>query len=503
MSELQFAPKYDLIVIGGGPAGSTLASLVAMMGHKVLLLEKQRFPRHQIGESLLPATVHGICRVLGVQQELEKAGFQRKRGGTFLWGRSSTPWTFAFSKLPNSPTGFAYQVERSKFDKILLANAARLGAQVIEECSVSDIKFGSDRVIGILCQDSGGRVHNISTTFVADASGYQSRFHRLVGNRAFSRFFQNVALYGYFRNGKRLAEPNSGNILCAAFHDGWFWYIPLSSDMTSVGVVVSKKAVETIQDEREGAFRQFVDACPLIREFLDGASRIKDGPYGELRIRKDYSYCNTTFYRNGLVLLGDAACFVDPIFSSGVHLATYSALLAARSVNSCLKGLLSQTACFGEFEYRYRKEFGKFYRFLRAFYDMHRDEHSYFWDARRVLGGNGSGEDAFISLVAGLSEEDEPVFSGIRSAGTAESLGEWFDTTHGRLRGPNETCAIPAVNGFDFDDFMPGLTSEMLQIQLQGFFGHSRPPETPLREGGLVPSADGLLWMESSSLSRR
>jgi FAD-dependent halogenase len=480
---------YDLVVIGGGPAGSSLASFVAMQGHRVLLMEREHFPRHQIGESLLPSTVHGVCRLLGLEKELAQAGFQRKRGGTFLWGASDVPWTFAFSERPDSPTGYAYQVERSKFDKILLDNASRLGVEVKEGCTVSDITFVGNEPEIIYYSDNSGRSRSISSRFVADAGGHQSKFHRLVGHRMFSQFFQNIALYGYFRNGKRLASPNSGNILCAAFADGWFWYIPLSADLSSVGVVLSKDAHDIIKAGKEAAFFNCVDRCPIIRQQLSGASRVTDGEYGEFRIRKDYSYCNSRFAKEGLLLVGDAACFVDPVFSSGVHLATYSALLGARSINTVLRGAISEELCFSEFEYRYRREFGNFYKFLAAFYDMHRDEQSYYWIARRLVNSNDSPYTAFIRLVSGLSDSQEPLFSDAGFDGIGKSLASCFSDTESAPDGEME------VKAFDFDNFIPGLSTEITQMQLQAFLGNKRPSEAPLRTAGLVPSSDGLHWV--------
>jgi len=495
--------KYDLVVIGGGPGGSTLASLVAMQGHRVILFEKQRFPRHQIGESLLPSTVHGICCLLGVGKDLEAAGFQRKRGGTFLWGNSPAPWTFTFSKNQDSLTGHAYQVERSKFDKILLDNAARLGVEVHQECAVTDIAFEDGRVSGATYQDSGGATHKVSAAFVADAAGHQSQFYRLVGRRVLSQFFQNVALYGYFRNGKRLPEPDSGNILCAAFPEGWFWYIPLAPDLTSVGVVISKKAAGKIRQGREEAFYSFVDKCPLIREYLSNASRITEGQYGEFRLRKDYSYCNTSFYRDGLVLIGDAACFVDPVLSSGVHLATYSALLAARSINTSLAGCFDEAACFDEFEYRYRREFGNFYQFLAAFYDMHKDEKSYYWEARNTLDSNEEPREAFVRLVAGLAQEDESVFPKERHLEVHQGLGKWFETMEavaGKDPNGSQLRAAPRVTSFDFDSFMPGISTEITQMQVQALLGKDRSSENPLRKEGLIPSPDGFHWVKPQPL---
>src|SRR5580704_10836179 len=150
--------EFDVVVVGGGPGGSTLASLVAMQGHRVLVLEKEHFPRYQIGESLLPSTIHGVCRLTGVSDKLAKAGFPLKRGGSFRWGASPEPWTFAFSisSRMTGPTSFAYQVERSKFDKILLDHARELGAEVREGCTVTDIIDGGDRVTGLRYTDDDG-----------------------------------------------------------------------------------------------------------------------------------------------------------------------------------------------------------------------------------------------------------------------------------------------------------------------------------------------------------
>ena len=129
--------EFDVVVVGGGPSGSTVSTLVAMQGHRVLQLEKEKFPRHQIGESLLPATVHGVCRILGVTEDLANAGFPVKRGGTFRWGKNPTPWEFDFS-LSSKFTGgssTAYQVERMRFDQILLDNARRNGVEVREQAA--------------------------------------------------------------------------------------------------------------------------------------------------------------------------------------------------------------------------------------------------------------------------------------------------------------------------------------------------------------------------------
>src|SRR5262249_49645717 len=142
---------------------------------------------------------------------------------------------------------------------------------------------------------------------------------------------------------------------------------------------------------------------PLITEYLSDAHRVTSGPYGEVRVRKDYSYCKSAFWRPGMVLVGDAACFIDPVFSSGVHLATYSALLAARSITTVLAGEIDEPACFAEFDARYRREYSVFHDFLVAFYDMQQETDSYFWSAKKVTGSAARQLESFVELVGGAA----------------------------------------------------------------------------------------------------
>jgi halogenation protein CepH len=496
--------QFDEIVQGGGPGGSSAASFVAMQGHSVLLLEKEQFPRHQVGESLLPATTYGICSLLGIRDRIERAGFPRKQGGTFRWGKSSEPWTFRFAANPRVPGGYAFQVERSVFDKMLLDAAREKGVDVREQHAVLGVEQDGGRFSRVRFRDDRGVERTATAKFIVDSEGHRGQSYALVGDRVFSQFFQNVALFGYFLDGKRLPAPNEGNILCAAFRDGWFWYIPLSDRLTSVGAVVSREAAQRIQDGPEQALRSYVESCPIIAEYLAPATRVTEGMYGELRVRKDYSYCNTRFWKPGLVLIGDAACFIDPVFSSGVHLATYSALLVARSINSCLVGGIDEHEAFEEFEFRYRREFGNFYQFLLAFYDMHQDEDSYFWQARKVLNTDEKSNDAFIRLVAGASCVDEPLFNHAEDFfRSRQGMGEWFEGMLGnqlamQVDGLPAQSAPPVLEGGpSAERFMDGFTAEVRQIQMQAMFGNRRAREGSVRVQGLIPSQDGFSWQRA------
>jgi FAD-dependent halogenase len=230
--------------------------------------------------------------------------------------------------------------------------------------------------------------------------------------------------------------------------------------------------------------------CPMISDYLRDAKRVTEGEYGHLRVRKDYSYLNTKFWRPGLVLVGDAACFVDPIFSSGVHLATYSALLAARSINSVLAQVVDEEAAFREFEQRYRREYGVYYEFLVAFYDMHVSESSYFWSAKKVTKNTSSELESFVELLGGVS-------SGEAALAEAEPLAQLY-----KGRSSEFAEAVDALVANKEQSMLPLFKSSIVrqamqegtQVQARALLGEDAEAEVPLFENGLIPSPDGLFW---------
>lgn len=486
--------RFDVIVVGGGPGGSTAATLIARCGHRVLLLDKAHFPRYQIGESLLPSTVHGVCPMLGVTEQLATAGFQVKRGGTFRWGANPEPWTFTFalSRKLAGPTSYAYQVDRERFDKILLDNARDHGVDVREEHDVAALTSTGGRVDGVTYRDASGQTRLAEASYVVVAAGNTDVLHKQVGQRIYSDFFRNVALFGYFEGGRRLPAPNQGNILTAAFADGWFWYIPLSDTLTSVGAVISRERAAVLQQDRAVAMSELIASCPLIADYLCAATRVTEGIYGTLRVRKDYSYCNTQFWAPGVVLVGDAACFVDPVFSSGVHLATYSGVLAARSINSALAGLVAEDIGLREFERRYRREFGVFYEFLQSMYDINQDESSYFWTARKILDGGESDAEAFASLVAGVAGPDQEIFDLSGAGGSAKQFGKALEEATGILDAGDIVFNGPGTR------LLGTVLQESGSLQMQAALADMPDAPTPaaLFPDGLVPTVDGLHWSE-------
>ncbi len=466
-------------MVGGGPGGATTAALLSKAGHEVVLLEKEHHPRHQIGESLLPSTIHGVCRLSGAWEAVHEAGFVRKAGGTFRWGRHKEPWSFSFSTTTLADADYAFQVERMRFDEILFENARRQGAQAFEGVAVVDALTSDGRVVGVIARDESGEELEIRAAHVIDASGHSSRIARHVGSKKYSEFFQNVAVYGYFEGADRAPAPRQGNIVSSAFEHGWCWFIPLSDTLTSVGAVVDRRHAARIGEDREAALMEFLQQCPVVSEYLKPATRVTEGVYGEVRVRKDWSYLTDRLARPGMLLVGDSACFVDPVFSSGVHLATYGAVLAARTVNTLLTGQIDEAECLREFERRYRREFSVWYEFLVAFFDMDQEWDNYFWAARTLLNTQERGNEAFIRLVAG--------------GGTVP--GEFF----GR-----------AGLGAEFERMVPVLAGdqpELLDDPETMRLNESRVREsrtlisgdpTPLFEDGLGVSADGLTWARTA-----
>jgi halogenation protein CepH len=412
--------SFDVVVVGGGPGGSTAATFAAMEGARVLLLESERFPRYHVGESLMAATVQGLCKALGVIDELRDSTFVRKPGGVFRWGQGQDLWRLSFTQaqqLSVRGSNYALHVERAIFDDLLVKNARRNGVEVREGSNVENAILDDGRVSGVVYRSPDGMHHTIRAHFVVDASGYSSRLYPLVGNRVFSRFFHNVALFCYFDSAERLPPPLQGGGISEAFEEGWMWFLPLSSRLTSVGAVIGAERAKLMQGHHDEAMRQFVDACPYVRNLLLPSKRVTDGPYGRLRVRGDFSYTNHRFWRPGLVLVGDAACFLDPLFTTGVHLSSYAGLLAARSINSVLSGKVDEAAAFEEFELRYRLEFESFYNFVIAFYDMNEADDEGFWHSRKVERTAERQNPDFIRLLTCGRDEPDAYFNAKQGIG--------------------------------------------------------------------------------------
>jgi halogenation protein CepH len=228
----------------------------------------------------------------------------------------------------------------------------------------------------------------------------------------------------------------------------------------------------------------------MISDYLRDANRVTSGQYGELRVRKDYSYANTKFWSPGMALVGDSACFVDPIFSPGVHLATYSAMLAARSINSVLAQTIDEDTAFREFEQRYRREFGVYYEFLVAFYDLNANEDSYFWSAKKLTASTSTDLQSFVELVGGVSSGETALATAEPGTDHYKKRSSEFAGAVDQLVANNERSMVPIIRS----SIVKSAMQEGAREQVRVLLGEDAAPEVPLFDGGLIASPDGLSW---------
>ena len=390
--------SIDVVVIGGGPGGSTAATMLARKGWQVVLLERERFPREHVGESLLPASLP-VLDELGVLPAVQAAGFLPKQGATMVWGRDRTPWSWYFRET-NQQYPHAYQVWRPHFDQLLLENSRSHGVDVREGHQVVDVLFDEGHATGVRYTTDSGASGVVNARFVVDASGQGALLGRKLQVRQWDAFFQNLAVYGYFTGAQRLPEPDATNIFIESYSHGWFWHIPLHTGWMSVGVVVdSQTGQEGLrQGGPEPFLRQQIAQAPNTARMLEQAQLVS-GPF----VTRDWSYVSDEVVGDGFVLVGDAACFVDPLFSAGVHLALTAGVLAAAFVTTALKDPTMREAAGRVYKELYYKEYDHFRAMAQLFYASNRTVDSYFWEARRLLGvpDTLTPRQAFIRGVAG------------------------------------------------------------------------------------------------------
>ena len=347
---------YDVAIIGGGPAGSVAAALLARAGRRVIVLERDKFPRFHIGESLLPFSMQAFTR-LDLHEKFRQAGFMEKFGGEMYGACGEDGVKFYFEDGFRSQTDRSYQVTRADFDKLLLDHAAESGAEVREQTSVEQVDFSADDVT---LQTSSGPVR---AKYLIDAGGRNSILSSKFKLKKNYDHLQKVSVFAHY-DGMTRADGRDGTLTrMVRAIDRWFWVIPLSATRTSVGVVLDGAVYKKCGLSAEEFLQQSLEEQPVLMQQMRQAERVTP-----VRTAADFSYRSTQLTGDRWLLAGDAAGFIDPVFSSGVFLAVLAAEQAADALHEVLDQPRKRRKLFGRYERTVNKAMDVYLRFVDAWY---------------------------------------------------------------------------------------------------------------------------------------
>ncbi|UCV07950.1 NAD(P)/FAD-dependent oxidoreductase [Dechloromonas denitrificans] len=337
--------ECDVLVIGGGPAGTTIAPLLAAKGYRVVLLEKARHPRFHIGESLLPANLPLFER-MGVAEEIKAIGME-KWGAEFVSPHHEMAQCFHFADAWDKTMPYAYQVKRAEFDTILLRNAGKKGVEVHECCKAKTVDFLPDNSGAVIkAQHDDGREFTWQARFVVDASGRDTFLANRFQIKHRNPKHNSSAIYGHFSGARRHDGQAAGNITIFWFEHGWFWFIPMMDDVTSIGMVTWPYYMKTIGERNIEQF--LIDGIAMCSAL---AERLKDAKLvNKVEATGNFSYVSERNHGQNYLLLGDAYAFIDPVFSSGVLLAMNSGVLGAEAIDTCLSKPAQAAAALKRFD---------------------------------------------------------------------------------------------------------------------------------------------------------
>jgi flavin-dependent dehydrogenase len=406
--------EQDVLVIGGGPAGSVAATALAQAGLRVRLVESARFPRYHIGESLTPSC-RTVLDAIGISKTLDSHGFVLKHGGAFRW--DSDAWFFNWGLQGVN----SWQVDRAEFDLLLLNHAKASGVEVSTGLTAQTVSFTGGRPTSVMCIPGDGEPYTIDRfDYLIDATGRQGLLSvRHLDTRRAEPTLRNIAIWGYWRDTAVLPDTPPGGIDIISSPEGWYWIIPLAGKRTSIGFVTRKdyfanrRPAFTSVDEM---YHALIAESATVRELVD------DGQYiGPVRVETDYSYTAERFCGPGYMIVGDAACFLDPLLSTGVHLALYSALNAAASIASVYRGEVTEDAAHNFFEFAYRRAYTRLYALVNVMYERYLGKDGFFRLSDRLVGAELSEDGAaaadsssFVEIIAGLSDLREAGDVGTR-----------------------------------------------------------------------------------------
>ena len=378
----------DVFVVGGGPAGATIAALLAERGRRVILAEKDRHPRFHIGESLLPHNLPLLDR-LGVRAQIETSAIQ-KHGIEFVSPYHGKSVRYAFADAWDKRFPYSFQVRRSTFDHILLQNAAAKGAEVIEGCRVTSIDFPEGNPPRITGRDEHGHTREWTAAFVVDASGRDTLLAAQLKMKARNPKNNSAAIFGHFTGARRLEGKAEGNITIVWFDHGWFWFIPLADGTTSIGAVCPAPFLKNRGTDLKQFFMDVIASCPEIADRLRDATLV-----GEVSATGNYSYGTKRASGRNFIMVGDAHAFSDPVFSTGVYLAMTTAFSGAEAVDACLRAPHQAERVLRRYDAATRKALGAFTWFIYRISEP--AMRNLFMSPRNVF----RMEEAVLSLLAG------------------------------------------------------------------------------------------------------
>ena len=356
---------FDFAVAGGGPAGSSAAISLGQYGHSVVLFERETFPRFHIGESLL-STANDAFAALGVTNQIESASFPAKWGARLFTHNGQTGRYVDFTCVREVTRPQTYQVCREEFDRILLERAREVGVDVREGCNVITCEFGPDAASLDVASRADGATSRMRVRALVDATGRGGLLARKFNLRTEEPRLANIAIFSHYTNVPRLQGPRPDDIRLIARSDaGWFWLIPISKELTSVGVVLPKALYRRLANGNspEETLNRTIADTPVVTELMREARR--EWP---VRVEKDFSYSASQYAGDRWILAGDAGSFLDPVFSTGVSIAMESGIEAAAELHRGFMRNDFSASNFATFSRRQRKRFETFRRFVTGFY---------------------------------------------------------------------------------------------------------------------------------------
>ncbi|GAA2553361.1 NAD(P)/FAD-dependent oxidoreductase [Winogradskya consettensis] len=389
------ATRFDVIVIGAGPAGSTTAATLAKEGRSVLVLERRAFPRFHIGESMLPPTML-ILKEMGALERVMARGYPVKLGAEFTGGRQGR-----FGRIPFAGQGpgrqhATFQTERADYDKVLCDFAGDCGATVLHEAVVGDLVIEDGRVVGVQYEHEGG-THTAYASYVVDAAGRSSKAAQTFGLRRSGDRRRMVAVFRHFGDLDESRNPGTeGDIQIGEHLDGWVWAIPIGKDRISVGACMPREVLQRAED-REALYTDHVSRVGRIQERLAGTR-----PLIDVTVETDYMYYADEVAGPGWFMVGDSGCFFDPIFSAGVFLAMVTGRRAARTIGTLLDDPALETGLQQEYSRFYKTGYDMYARLIYAYYEAGYSLRGLLKNAGFDISGDELGDNKWVArLVSG------------------------------------------------------------------------------------------------------